>query len=116
MVETPAGRSQTAPAVNAYQTTAHSSSAFVTKFNPDDGSGAVTLAYSTYLGGVTCCAISYGQGIAVDSTGAAYVGGTTLQLDFPTLNALPAANGGGASSTGAGFVAKLNAYSGSGAV
>ena len=54
--------------------------AFVTKFNPDG-----TLAYSTYLGGSMD---EFSMGIAVDSSGSAYVTGTTLSADFPTRNAL----------------------------
>jgi hypothetical protein len=60
--------------------------AFVTKLNPA-GSG---LAYSTFLGGSAPFdpraggAGEFGEGIAVDSTGAAYVTGTTRSADFPT--------------------------------
>ena len=43
----------------------------VTKLNPDTG-GAMTLAYSTYLGGTDD---DIAEGIAVDSAGAAYVTG-----------------------------------------
>jgi hypothetical protein len=56
-------------------------SAFVTKM---DAAGAVLL-YSTYLGGNSS---DYGQGIAVDSTGEAYVVGLAQSSDFPvTANA-----------------------------
>ena len=51
--------------------------AFVTKLNPA-GSG---LAYSTYLGGSD---EDIGQGIAIDSAGAAYVTGYISSTDFPT--------------------------------
>ncbi|PYP19022.1 MAG: hypothetical protein DMD54_03995 [Gemmatimonadetes bacterium] len=51
--------------------------AFVTKLNPT-GSG---LVYSTYLGGSRD---EIGIRIAVDTTGNAYVTGTTTSLDFPT--------------------------------
>jgi len=51
--------------------------AFVTKLNPA-GSG---LVYSTYLGG---SGYTVGNGIAVDSTGYAYVTGTTSSATFPT--------------------------------
>jgi Bacterial Ig-like domain (group 3)/Beta-propeller repeat/Transmembrane protein 131-like N-terminal len=56
-----------------------SPNAFVTKFNPT-GSG---LVYSTYLGGTD---IDWGMGIAVDSSGNAYVAGTTYSQDFPTTS------------------------------
>jgi hypothetical protein len=51
--------------------------AFVTKLNP---SGSA-LVYSTFLGGSD---LDSASGIAVDSTGSAYVTGTTLSADFPT--------------------------------
>ena len=69
----------------AYPTTpgAHATSlngevdAFVTKLSP---SGSA-LAYSTFLGGDDH---DYGQGIAVDAQGNAYVTGTTVSSSFPT--------------------------------
>ena len=51
--------------------------AFVTKLAPD-GNG---LDYSTYLGGTGA---DSGSGIAVDSTGAAYITGQVSSTDFPT--------------------------------
>jgi hypothetical protein len=76
--------------------------AFVTKINP---SGSA-LVYSTYLGG---SGQPYGggdggEGIAVDSSGNAYVTGVTNSTDFPTMNPLQPTIGGGADA----FVAKLN--------
>ncbi|MBS1677649.1 MAG: SBBP repeat-containing protein [Actinobacteria bacterium] len=65
--------------------------AFVTKLNPDAG-GPVTLAYSTYLGGL---AGDFPSTIAVDATGAAYVGGVTDSTDFPTSGALQTDQAGG---------------------
>jgi hypothetical protein len=73
--------------------------AFVAKVN---ASGAA-LVYSTYLGGNA--SIEYGQGIAVDSAGNAYVTGSTDSTNFPTANAIQVANGGFEDA----FVAKLNA-------
>jgi Beta-propeller repeat len=62
----------------AFNTSANGSlDAFVTKLNPG-GSG---LSYSTFLGGSS---VDVGQGIAVDSAGAAYVAGFTPSTDFPT--------------------------------
>ena len=74
------------------------SDAFVAKLNPD-GTG---LSYLTYLGGGGG---EYGQDIAVDAAGNAYVSGITYSDDFPAVNAFqPASNRGGSES----FVAKLN--------
>jgi hypothetical protein len=72
---------------------------FVTKLSADGSS----LAYSTYLGGSS---YDEGRGIAVDSSGEAYVGGHTESADFPTT---PGAfdRTYGAGGVGDGFVAKL---------
>ena len=62
----------------AFQTTFDGfADAFVTELNPT-GSG---LVYSTYLGGSDG---DYGLGIAVDTSGHAYVIGNTYSIDFPT--------------------------------
>lgn len=53
--------------------------AFVTKMN----ASGTALVYSTYLGG---SANDSASGIAVDSAGRAYVGGTTNSTDFPTTS------------------------------
>jgi hypothetical protein len=60
------------------------------------------LSYSTYLGGSQD---DGGNGIAVDSSGNAYVAGSTLSANFPTATPLQAATGGGYDA----FVAKLDA-------
>ncbi len=77
--------------------------AFVTKLNPTGS----TLVYSTYLGGSN---LDQGQGIAVDSSGDAYVAGTTYSTDFPTTpGAFQTTCGGGcADSTDDAFVTELN--------
>ncbi|MBN2135140.1 MAG: SBBP repeat-containing protein [Acidobacteria bacterium] len=67
------------PTLNQYQTEQGGYDAFVTKLS-SEGS---TLIYSTYLGGSNW---DYGYGIAVDSSGAAYITGYTWSSDFPTLN------------------------------
>jgi len=53
--------------------------AFVTKLSPAGNA----LVYSTFLGGSSS---DYGYGIAVDTTGSAYVTGYTYSPDFPTQN------------------------------
>jgi hypothetical protein len=63
--------------VQAFQTIyGGSDDAFVTKLNPSGSS----LVYSTYLGG---SGYDYGVGIALDSSGNAYVTGGTTSGDFP---------------------------------
>ena len=70
--------------------------AFVSKISADGSS----LAYSTYLGGSS---YDSGAGIAVDSSGSAYVTGFTDSADFPTTS-------GAFKPPGAGpFVTKLSA-------
>ena len=76
-----------------------SSDAFVTKLNATGSA----LVYSTYLGS---SAEDDGVGIAVDSSGNAYVTGDTFGSDFPTKNPMQAAYGGGMTDL---FVTKLNA-------
>jgi hypothetical protein len=62
------------------------------------------LVYSTYLGGSS---VEYGYGIAVDSSGNAYVTGQTSSTDFPTVNPLQASNHGDFDA----FVAKISPVS-----
>jgi hypothetical protein len=76
---------------------------FVIKLDP---SGA-TLDYSSYLGGT---GPDYGTGIAVDSTGAAYITGSTDSTDFPTRHALQPKNESIANGDGTGFVTKLSPF------
>ena len=99
------------PTVNAYQATLPGAEdAFVTKVNAYNGTGAITLAYSTYFGGAT--GDVEGEAIAVDAAGAAYVAGTTGSPNLPTLNAFQTKAGGGQDA----FVTKFGAYSGTGTV
>jgi hypothetical protein len=57
--------------------------AFVARLSADGSA----LEYSTYLGG---SGFDYGNAIAVDSLGSAYVVGATTSADFPVLNPLQA--------------------------
>jgi Beta-propeller repeat len=72
--------------------------AFVAKLN----AAGKALVYSTYLGGT---GDDYGEGIAVDAAGNAYLAGMTDSTDFPTMNPIQTKNAGLADM----FVAKLNA-------
>jgi hypothetical protein len=100
---------------NAYITGGTSSTNFPTKnpFQASHGGGAVdafvtkvdatgSLVFSTYLGGN---GHDRGDGIAIDSSGNAYITGTTNSTNFPTANALQASKNGGADA----FVTKLSA-------
>ena len=71
--------------------------AFVTKLNSNG-----TYVFSTFLGGV---GNEHVGGIAVDSSGAAYVAGGTFSTNFPLAGAIQTTNHGGQDA----FVAKLNA-------
>lgn len=76
------------PTQNEYQTDRPGTDAFVTKL---DAAGAA-LVYSTYLGGGIAGPPftdeeDEGRGIAVDSSGSAYVTGWTDSTNFPTQNA-----------------------------
>jgi hypothetical protein len=89
----------------AFQTTCNGGSncrtngdAFVTKFDP---SGSA-LVYSTYLGG---SGGDFGQAIAVDNSGDAYVTGYTGSTDFPTRDPVQPTYGGNAEDT---FVTEIN--------
>lgn len=67
-------------ATNSSQKNKRYSDAFVMAFNAD----ASQLVYSTYLGGRQN---DFGNAIAVDQFGDAYVAGQTLSTNFPTVNA-----------------------------
>lgn len=103
----------------AFQPTSHASdpinggTAFITKLGPDGSA----LIYSTYLGGSgdSVGDGDLGNGIALDSTGNAYIAGFTGSSDFPTTPGAfqfvaPIPVGGACSDgRGDGFVTKLNA-------
>jgi hypothetical protein len=87
------------PIVNAFQPTLHGvANAYVAKLNPTGNA----LAYSTYLGG---SGDDSALAIAVDSSGNAYVTGLTQSADFPTLESVQQASGGGGQDA---FVSKLD--------
>ena len=86
------------PTQQPIQTSRASDDVFVTKLDPTGS----TLVYSTYLGGQSR---DHGLGIAVGSTGEAYITGQTFSDDFPVQAALKAKMTG----YGDAFVAKLDA-------
>jgi hypothetical protein len=109
--ETTQDDTATTPAVpyptttGAFSTTYNSSAtanAFVTELNP----AGSALLYSTFLGGSVQ---DYGGGIAVDSSGDAYVTGTTSSADFPvTSNAFQSQlNGNGQTGQSDAFVTQV---------
>ena len=71
--------------------------AFVSKINP----AGTAFIYSTYLGGSS---FDDARGLALDSSGSAWITGYTQSSDFPLLNASQTALGGTADA----FVAKLS--------
>ena len=76
--------------------------AFVTKLDPTGS----FLVYSTYLGGVSN---DYGNGIAVDAAGNAFIVGQTFSSNFPvTAGAFQTSCGGGSCASGDAFVTELN--------
>src|SRR5579875_2390516 len=82
------------------------SDAFLAVFSPPaQTGGAPSLIYCTYLGTNSAGPVIIG-GIAVDSSGNAYLGGSTSNAanGFPVRNALQSAYGGGSSD---GFVMKI---------
>jgi hypothetical protein len=74
---------------------------FVAKLNPQ-ASGPDSLIYSTFLGGSVS---DEALGIAVDSAGDVYVAGETSSPDFPVVNAMQPAYGGGSANA---FVAEID--------
>jgi len=81
---------------------------FVTKLIPAN-TGTAQLGYSSYLGGSTQ---DQGNGIAVDSSGNAYIAGLTLSTNFPTTpNAISTAL---LNSNGSAFLTEINTNAASG--
>ena len=72
--------------VDAFQAAyAGNGDGFVAKISADGS----TLAYASYLGGEKA---DFAQGVAVDSSGSAYLTGSTQSTDFPVANFLQIAN------------------------
>ncbi|MGB2900053.1 MAG: choice-of-anchor D domain-containing protein [Candidatus Acidiferrum sp.] len=91
------------PTKNSFQAAlGGASDAFVAKLN----AAGSALVYSTYVGGSDD---DSGAGIAVDSSGNAYVGGSTRSTNFPTASPLQANCKSCANGQGNAFVAKLSA-------
>ena len=89
----------------------HGSNVFVAKIAPDGSS----LVYATYVGGThsifdhICGApLDYVSGIAVDTSGQAYITGTSLSNDFPETTATTLPNGVDDLPGNRMFVTKLN--------
>jgi hypothetical protein len=97
--------------IQVVQVTTTSSDAFVTKLNPTGSA----LLYSTYLGGSGAFlydSFEYGDqgnGIAIDSSGDAYVAGLAYSKDFPvTTGSLQLTNNGWKNGQPNAFITKLN--------
>jgi hypothetical protein len=74
-------------ATTVYMGTSVQWDAFVVRFSPDGSA----LEYSTYLGGTD---FDYGRDVTVDSTGHAFIVGSTASSDYPLLTAAQTAFGG----------------------
>ena len=86
-------------ATSAQSSNAGGRDAFVAKLSPTGSA----LLYATYLGG---SGSEFGNSVAIDASGNAYVTGDTGSGDFPAVSALQAGSGGGEHDA---FVAKINA-------
>jgi hypothetical protein len=96
------GSNTTFPTANAIQCArAGGADVFATKFNP----AGSALVYSTYLGGGGG---DEARGVAIDSSGNAYIAGFTRSTDFPTANALQSAFGGETPPFGDAFLTKIS--------
>jgi len=88
------------PTVNPFQEMP--AGAFISKLNP----AGTELLYSSYLGG---SGQDYASAVAVDTSGSAYVVGSTRSTDFPTTsNAFQKVYEGFGESTSSNFVTKIN--------
>jgi hypothetical protein len=81
---------------------------FIAKFNPVTTKGGTSLAYATYLGGLTKNDIDSVNSIVIDNAGYAYVSGATNSPDFPVTTGAYQTSAKLSSATSAAFAAKLN--------
>jgi hypothetical protein len=86
----------------AFQTTYPAGNSLFTAFVTQVNSGGTGLGYSSFLGGNTA---DSGNAIALDPLENAYVTGTTLSTNFPTVDAFQGTFGGGNSDA---FVAEID--------
>lgn len=86
------------PLLNAFDTAAVATDAFVAKLNPQ----GTALFYSSFLGSTS---FDEGRGIKLDEANNVYLTGKTLSANFPNINAFQTVNNGG----GDAFVTKLSA-------
>lgn len=94
--------SQDFPTVNPAQSSIGGGvDAFVTEINPQ----GTALVYSTFVGGI---GNDFGNRVAVDTAGNAYVVGETGSIDFPVANPVQGSNRGGDDA----FVAKIGTQNG----
>ena len=77
---------------------------YETAFVTEIANGGASLAYSTFFGGRNSSDSNNGNGIFVDSTGDAYVVGSTTSANFPTVSPMQATLNGYSNA----FVAKFN--------
>ncbi len=96
------GSNTTFPTANAIQCArAGSADVTMTKFN----AAGSALIYSTYLGGT---GNDEARGVAIDSSGNAYIVGKTSSTDYPTLNPIQGTFGGETPPLGDAFVTKIS--------
>ena len=98
----PVSTTPLAPLQATFPTGNTGETAFITKLTPS-ATGSAQLAYSSYLGGNTQ---DDAQGIAVDTTGNAYIAGETASSNFPTMGT-PVTTG-LKSAAGNAFLTKIN--------
>ncbi|HUO03647.1 MAG TPA: SBBP repeat-containing protein [Candidatus Binataceae bacterium] len=93
----------------AFQSSNHATGGGTDAFAAKLNATGTALAYSSYLGGHGACCENQGNGIALDTSGDAYVAGVADSNDFPTTpGAFQTTLGGGGSAASAAFVSKFD--------